>query len=62
MKKIVLNLSDLHIEKFRFEAIEQKKDVQQIIKERIFFKPFSDTVEQAFEIFLESSFENLTKD
>jgi hypothetical protein len=49
MKKIVLNLSDTTYEKLRLETIEQKKDVHTIIKERIFSKPFSQYVEEAFE-------------
>ena len=49
MKKIVLNLSDATYEKIMLETIEQKKDVQAIIKDRIFHKPFSPFVEEAFE-------------
>jgi len=49
MKKIVLNLSDTTYEKLRLETIEQKKDVHTIIKDRIFHKPFSAFVEEAFE-------------
>ena len=49
MKKIVLNISDTTFEKLRFEAIEEKKDVQTILAQRIFHKPFSKEVEEAFE-------------
>lgn len=62
MKKIVVNLSDLHVEKLRFEAMEEKKDLQQVIKDRIFFKEFSPTVEEAFNDFMEDSVKNLLKD
>ena len=49
MKKIVLNISDSTYEKIRFEAINEKKSVQEIIYERIFHKPFSEEVEEAFD-------------
>lgn len=54
MKKIVLNISDTTYEKLRFEALLEKKSVQQIIQERVFHKPFDPEVEEAFEQWMES--------
>jgi hypothetical protein len=62
VKKIVLNISDLNFEKFRYESIEQKKSINEILIERIFHKPFSENVENALEKFLESEIEQLLKD
>ena len=49
MKKIIISISDFTFEKIKFEALEQKKCVQQIIEERFLHKPFSYEVEEAFE-------------
>ncbi len=54
MKKIVLNISDSTYEKLRFEAIREKKDIPQLIAERVFHKPFHPEVEEAFESWMES--------
>ena len=54
MKKIVLNISDSTYEKLRFEAILEKKSVQQVIQDRIFYKPFDQEVEEAFESWMEN--------
>ena len=48
MKKIVLNISESTYEKLRFEALHEKKSVQQLIEERVFHKPFHKEVEEAF--------------
>lgn len=48
MKKVVLNISDSTYEKLRFEAILEKKSIQQLIEERMFHKPFHKEVEEAF--------------
>ena len=53
MKKIVLNISDSTYEKLRFEAILEKKSVQQVIQDRVFYKPFDPEVEEAFEEWME---------
>ena len=49
MKKVVLNISDVEYEKFKFEAILEKKSIPELIKERIFLKPFCQEVEQAYD-------------
>jgi hypothetical protein len=54
MKKIVLNISDCTYEKLRFEAMFQRKNIPDVILERIFYKPFQDEVEEAFAAWLES--------
>lgn len=53
MKKIVLNISDSTYEKLKFEAIREKKDIPDLISERIFHKPFSNEVEEAFNEFMD---------
>lgn len=62
MKKIVFNISDSTYEKLRFEAMTQKKDIYQIIEDRIFDKPFSKEVEEAFEAFISSEVEKIMKE
>lgn len=59
MKKIVLNISDTTYEKLRFEAIEQKKSIPDLIAERLFHKPFSKEVEEAFEKWMETEFDKI---
>lgn len=59
MKKIVLNISDATYEKLRFEAIHEKKSVQQCIEDRIFHKPFHDEVQEAFDAFMEQEINNI---
>ena len=52
MKKIVLNISDSTYEKLRFEAIFEKKSVQQVIADRLMHKPFDKEVEESFEAWM----------
>lgn len=52
MKKIVLNISDTTYEKLRFEAMHEKKSIQELIQERVFHKPFAPEVEEAFEVWM----------
>lgn len=59
MKKIVLNISDSTYEKLRFEAIHEKKDIQQLIAERVFHKPFHEEVERAFEEWMDKEFDKI---
>ncbi len=54
MKKIVLNISDTTYEKLRFESIRDKKSIPEVIQERIFYKPFDQNVEEAFENLMQS--------
>ena len=53
MKKIVLNISDIEYEKFRFEAIHERKSVPDVIKDRLFMKAFHEDVEEAYNSWLE---------
>jgi predicted CopG family antitoxin len=62
MKKIVLNISDSTYEKLRFEAIIEKKSVQQIIQERVFHKPFDSEVEEAFEDWMNLEIDKIIKE
>ncbi len=59
MKKIVLNISDITYEKIRFEAISEQKDISNLIAERIFHKPFSESVESAFESWMSKEIEKI---
>ena len=49
MKKIVLTISDLEYEKFRFEAIHEKKSIQDLLRDRIFYKPFHQEVLSSYD-------------
>ncbi len=60
MKKIVLNISDSTYEKLRFEALHEEKDVQTLIRERLFHKPFEKEVEEAFDDWMEKEINNIT--
>lgn len=59
MKKIVLNISDATYEKLRFEAMHEKKSVQEVIQDRIFYKPFHEDVLEAFENWMESEVDKI---
>lgn len=61
MKKIVINISDITFEKLRFEAMEEKKSIQQIIQERIFTKSFSENVLNAFDKWIEKETQKIIK-
>ena len=62
MKKLVLNISDLTYEKFMLEAILEQKSIQEIISERIIYKPFSDEIEIAFENGMSQELNKIFKD
>ena len=62
MKKIVLNISDSTYEKLRFEAIHEKKDVQQVVSDRVFHKPFHPEVEEAFENWMNQEIQKIIKE
>lgn len=59
MKKIVLNISDSTYEKLRFEAIHEKKSVQEVIQDRVFHKPFHQEVQEAFDAWMEQEVNNI---
>lgn len=59
MKKIVLNISDSTYEKLRFEAIREKKNIPELIAERVFHKPFHPEVEEAFEAWMNQEIEKI---
>lgn len=58
MKKIVLNICDSTYEKLRNEAILEQKSVEDILRERIFYKPFSKEVESSFDQWLQEQINN----
>lgn len=62
MKKIMLNISDLEYEKFRFEAIHQNKSPSDIIRGRIFYLPFHEEVECAYDTWLTEQLNALMKE
>ena len=53
MKKIILNINDCIYEKFRFEAIEQRKSVPEVIAQAITQKVFTPSIEEAYNEWLE---------
>lgn len=53
MKKIVVNISDIDYQKFTFEAMLEKKSIQEVIKCRIFSTPFDEEIEREFQYWLE---------
>ena len=55
MKKIVLNISDALYEKFRFEAISQRKSVPEVLTQSIYEKVFAPEVENAFSEWMEKN-------
>ena len=55
MKKIVLNITDFDYERFRFEAIHERKSVQEVIRERLFTKEFHEEVVEAFDSWMTES-------
>ena len=55
-------MNDCTYEKLRFEALKEKKDVSQIISERILYKEFSEDVEQAFSEFCDEKFTKLMEE
>lgn len=55
MKKIVLNISDALYEKFRFEAIEKRKSVPEVISQAVTEKIFTIEVEDAYNEWLEKN-------
>lgn len=59
MRKIVLNINDCTYEKFRFESINEQKNIQQIIYDRLLHKPFNQAVQIAFEKWLDAEVEKL---
>ncbi len=59
MKKLIVNLSESTYEKLRFECIKEKKEMSDIIAERLLFKEFDKEVEEAFSKFCEESFMKL---
>ena len=62
MKKIVLNISDVDYEKFRFEAIHERKDVREVIRSRLFHKPFDSEVEEAYDAWLQEQLIEIMND
>jgi len=59
MKKLVLNISDSDYEKLKFEAIHERKGIAQLIKERVWFKPFHPEVIEAYENYMEQEIERI---
>lgn len=55
MKQIVINISDIEYEKIRLEALEQRKQVPLLLKERLFHRSFSLEVQEAYDKWLEKN-------
>lgn len=56
MKKVVLNISEVEYEKFKFEALLERKGVSEVIRDRLFYKPFDQDVEEAFDDWFTAEF------
>lgn len=56
MKRIVIRLSDFDFERIRFEALEKKKSIREIVLERILSNPFSEEVQEALEKLIDIEF------
>lgn len=59
MKKLIINISESTYDKLRFESIEEKKSIEEILKERIFYKKFSENVEKAWDEIMKEKLETL---
>lgn len=59
MKKLVLNISDSDYEKLKFEAIFERKDLRQLIKERLWHKEFHPEVMEAYDNYMSQELERL---
>lgn len=62
MKKVVLTISEIDFEKFRFESIEQRKSIEQVLSDRLFYKSFSLDTLNAVDAWLEENIKELMKD
>lgn len=62
MKQIIINISDSTLEKLRFEAIYERKNIEQILKERIFHKPFNHIVLEAYNRWVDQETHALIKE
>jgi hypothetical protein len=62
VKKVVLNISDVEYEKFRFEAIHKNISVADVIRARIFYLPFHEDVEIAYESWLTEQLNAIMKE
>lgn len=59
MKKLVLNISDSDYEKLKFEAIFERKDLRQLIKERLWNKEFHPEVMEAYDNYMSQELERI---
>lgn len=62
MKKIVLNITDTDYEKFRFEAIHEQKSVHDVIRDRVFTKPFHEDVLEAYDAWIDAEIDKITNE
>lgn len=59
MKKIIINISDCIYEKLRFEAMKNKKSIEDILKDRILFKEFDEEVLECYENWLDQEMQKI---
>lgn len=62
MKKIALTINDIDYEKFALESLKQKKSIQEVIKDRIFERPFDQEILQEVEKWMDHNFQSLLKE
>jgi hypothetical protein len=59
MKKIICNISDSVYEKLRFEALRDRKSIQEVIQDRIICKPFDSEIEKSLDHLIEMQYQNM---
>lgn len=59
MKKVIVNISEATYEKLRFEAIFEKKSIQELISDRIVNSPWNDEVLKAFDEFMKTQIDKI---
>lgn len=59
MKEIKLYISDMDYEKFKLEALCERKDIPSVIRTRLFYKSFDSDIESAFEELMKQEIERI---
>ena len=62
MKRFVVRISEMDYERIRFEALLEKKSIRDILKERLFFKPFSESVHEAIGSLIEKKIHKILQE
>jgi hypothetical protein len=62
MRKIVLNISELEYEKFRLEAIREQKSIQEVLRDRVFYKTFHEDILQSYSDWISHELQELARE